>query len=150
MSSSNFLPDKSSPGDDFCVAVINGVPFKTQLLPFNTAISWGENQTKNKCIYLKGLKIIPKGLLFSLAYTHTHTHGRYLFPGWPRSPALPPSSWRWWRGSSFPEDCAVCVWWGRWSAGDSTWRSGHGLSHHSVAARHRNNNRIWTAHQVQK
>lgn len=148
MSSSNFLPDKSSPGDDFCVAVINGVPFKTQLLPFNTAISWGENQTKNKCIYLKGLKIIPKGLLFSLVYPHTH--GRYLFPGWPRSPALPPSSWRWWRGSSFPEDCAVCVWWGRWSAGDSTWRSGHGLSHHSVAARHRNNNRIWTAHQVQK
>jgi hypothetical protein len=39
ISSSNFLPDKPSPGDDFCVAVINGVPFKTQLLPFNTAIS---------------------------------------------------------------------------------------------------------------
>lgn len=76
MSSSNFLPDKSSPGDDFCVAVINGVPFKTQLLPFNTAISWGEKQTKIHLFYLKRLrqKSFQKACYF-LSCTHTHTAG---------------------------------------------------------------------------
>lgn len=33
------LPDKSPSGDYFSVAVINRVPFKAQLFPFNTAIS---------------------------------------------------------------------------------------------------------------
>lgn len=39
------IPDKASPGDDFCVAVINGVPSKTKLLSLNTAVSYMRKTT---------------------------------------------------------------------------------------------------------
>lgn len=34
------VPNKSPPGDDFSVAVIDRVPFEAQLLALDTAVSW--------------------------------------------------------------------------------------------------------------
>ncbi len=39
------IPDKASPGDDFCVAVINGVSSKTKLLSLHTAVSYRRKAT---------------------------------------------------------------------------------------------------------